>query len=278
MNLKPYKLVISGSGTRFPIFVGALKALYEHGFTFSEVSGTSGGAIIAAGLALGFTIDEIINLCLDVLPNINKLIDPSLISLFWNWGLIKGDIIESLFLKHTKGKKLSETVIPLHVVTVNYDKASDDQPYHILNSIENPNVCIAQAVRASMAIPLVFTPKIIDNDRYIDGGVAASFPIDMFGNSSDVIGLNVVGFGTAAHSKNTPIGIKGFPKYIFDMISILMSAVNKEYLDDANLVKIINLKTNHSSLNFNLKEKDIVDMIDGGYTITKNYLLKLSSF
>ena len=51
MTRKKVKLVLSGSGTRYPCFIGTIQRLLEEGYEIEEVCGTSGGAIIAAGFA-----------------------------------------------------------------------------------------------------------------------------------------------------------------------------------------------------------------------------------
>ena len=55
---KTYKLVLSGSGTRYSCFIGAIKRLFEEGIEIDEVCGTSGGGIIAAGLGWKYDKDN----------------------------------------------------------------------------------------------------------------------------------------------------------------------------------------------------------------------------
>lgn len=260
---KKYKLVLSGSGTKFPVFIGAIKRLEEEGVEFVAVCGTSGGAIVAAGLASGLSASrDMIDMSKDFLPRLTSLLDPSLFSLFWNWGLIKGDILEKEFEKNLKGR-IGESLIPLKIITVNYDKRSSENPYNIFCSETTPHISLSKAVRASMSIPLVFSPVIIDGDRHIDGGVAANFPIDIFGNEENVIGLNFV--EKAVKTKKKAGGIKGLIGYILDIVDIFISAASKEYKDDAPNAKIFNLPVVQSGFDFFMSEEDVILMLESGY-------------
>ena len=55
---KDIDLVLSSSGVRAPCFIGAIDALKERGYNIRRIAGSSGGAIIAAGYALGMTTGE----------------------------------------------------------------------------------------------------------------------------------------------------------------------------------------------------------------------------
>lgn len=260
---KKYKLVLSGSGTKFPVFIGALKRLEEEGIEFEEACGTSGGAIIAAGLASGYKASsDLINLSKDFMPRLNKLLDPSLRSLFWSWGLIRGEKLEKEFRTFLPGK-MKHTDIPLRIVTVNYDKRSKENPYNVFCSKSTPEADLYKAVRASMSIPLVFTPVKIDGDRHIDGGIAANFPLDIYGDSENVIGLNFM--ASPKKRKTRQWGVKALIGYILNVVDIFINAASKEYIDDAPQARIFNLPTVQDGLDFFMSEEDVDLMISEGY-------------
>ena len=56
---KELDIVLASSGTRAPCFIGAIDAILEKGYNIRRIAGFSGGAIIAAGFALGMSIDEL---------------------------------------------------------------------------------------------------------------------------------------------------------------------------------------------------------------------------
>jgi NTE family protein len=259
--MKKVKLVLSGSGTRFPVFVGAVKRLSEEGYEFEAVCGTSGGSIVAAGLSLGFGIDKITDICLDILPGLQRLLDPSLWTLFSKWGLLKGSKMESVLLDHTGRTKFGAAKIPLKVVTVNYDKANTIEPYNVFSTEKTPDVCIARAVRASMSIPFVFEPVLINGDRHVDGGVGSNFPIDIYGeNATDVIGLNMFPNYNGPRRR-----AKSLAEYAFTIIDKFSSASLKEYVTETTCAKVINLETKHGGLNFFMTKAQVLDMMEEGY-------------
>jgi NTE family protein len=263
-NLTAIKLVLSGSGTRFPAFVGAIKRLREEGYYVSEVTGTSGGAIIAAGLGSGYGVGELTNLCRDLLPQFNTFIDVSIFSLLFRKGLIRGKKIEKLF-KNKFISTLGDTRIPIKIITVNYDKTSLEQPYTVFSSEDTPDISLAKAVRASMSLPLIFEPAKIRGDRHIDGGIAANFPVDIYGEEAkDVIGLYLK---TDPPKRPQPSRwwFKGLVQYIFGIIDILMAAATVEHIEDAEYAKIIPLETKQKGLDFSMTKEQVDRMIQDGY-------------
>lgn len=255
--MKKIKLVLSGSGCLYPVHVGAILCLVEHGYEIAEVCGTSGGAMVAAALATGYKANnELVKMIKNTLPAKNGLIDMSIFSLAFNWGLIKGRKIEKEFDKYFV-KKMSETRIPLHVVTTNLDK----QAIKVFSTKDTPNMSVAQAVHASMAIPGVFAPVKIDGDLFVDGGIMANYFLDLFGTGPDVIGLK---FKSVSDDKEG-FPIKSPADYIERVIDALIQGSTNEHMDDATFARTILLESVHKGLDFNMTDTDVDDMIEEGY-------------
>lgn len=268
---KKIKLVLSGSGTRYPVHVGAILRLAEEGYEIAEVCGTSGGAIVAAGLASGYKPnEEIIGMMKQTLPAKNRLIDPSLWALFFRWGLIKGDRLEKIFDKYMV-RSFKETKIPVHIVTTNLER----KVARIFSSTTDPEMSLAKAVRASISIPGVFTPIKIKDELYVDGGVTANYLLDIFGTGEDVIGLR---FGAAhkitdykdAERKE----IKSVSDYINANIDTMIEATTREHIEDAMFARTITLRTSHGGLNFGMTEADVDHMVQEGYDSADKWLRK----
>ena len=167
---KEVKLVLSGSGTLYPVHAGGIIRLAEEGYEITEVCGTSGGAIIAAALGSGYKPnEEIVDMIKKTLPAKNKLIDYSLWALLTRWGFVKGERIEKLFRKYLVDT-LGETKIPVHIVTVDIER----RVHRVFSTDTDPKMSLALAVRASMSIPGVFTPVKIGDSLYVDGGIRSS--------------------------------------------------------------------------------------------------------
>ncbi len=162
---KDIALVLSGGGARGIAHIGVIEELEKQGYVISSISGTSMGALVAATYVLGtmqdykewiYTLDR---------KEIYKLIDFS----FSSSGLIKGDRLFKkmrTFIDDTKIENLK----------INYTAIATD----IKNNKEVvfDRGSIFKAVRASIAIPTVFTPVYETNAILVDGGVVNNIPLN----------------------------------------------------------------------------------------------------
>jgi len=267
--MKKIKLVLSGSGTRYPVHLGGILRLVEEGYEITEVCGTSGGAFVAAIIASGYKInDDLIQLAKDTLPAKNNLIDYSFFSLFLKWGIIKGNKIEKFFAKHIVST-FKETSIPLHVVTTNLNRKAG----RIFSTVVDPEMSVVKAVRASMSIPGVFAPVRIDSELYVDGGVTGNFMLDIFGTGEDVVGLY---FGPTSQlqdwTEQEKVPINNVKDFISANVAAMMSATTKEHLDDAIYARAIPLFSTHHGLNLYMNDKDVDEMVKEGYMSVDKWL------
>jgi NTE family protein len=209
---KPVDLVLSGGGVKFIGLVGAIVALMDAGYSIKRVSGVSAGSIVAAILAAG-TIDgqlsgeEVKELAFSV--PLNKWRDAGPVPLLGAaWGLVRdtslyrGDVAYDWIRSELKNMgvtsfgdllldedqsierrryKLVVTVADLtaaQLVRLPWD-------YRRLYGLDPDEQSVAEAVRASMAIPFFYRPvKLTGVDgktaTLVDGGVLSNFPIDTF--------------------------------------------------------------------------------------------------
>ena len=170
-------LALNGGGMRGALQVGALLEFPGKLLdTFKDgVYGISVGAIIATYIAFGFSpadLAEIFEEWSDV-----PLTPPSVAS-FTNMyaakGLDDGSVIRermrrNFFLK--KGLdfdtlRIRDALIPLHIV------ATDLTNVRVV--LFGKSMHVWDAVRASISLPMVFTPQIIHDRMFVDGGVMCS--------------------------------------------------------------------------------------------------------
>ncbi|WP_338107801.1 patatin-like phospholipase family protein [Neomoorella thermoacetica] len=83
------------------------------------------------------------------------------------WGLMRGDRIEALVRTLTRGLTFAELKVPLYVVAVDVESGE-------LVVLDRGGV--ADAVRASIAMPGLFVPKRLGGRLLVDGAVLASLP------------------------------------------------------------------------------------------------------
>lgn len=262
--MKKIKLVISGSGTKLPVFAGAIKRLEQEGYEIEEVVGTSGGSIIAAAVASGFKAQQIVDLCKNIMPQLAKMMNYSLINFLSNFGFVKGDKIRAEFEKYFI-KTLGEAKIPLHVVTTNFDLDEEE----VFSTANTPKIETAIACGASMAIPAIFEPVAINGDLHVDGGVYANFAIDYFGNNSNVVGLY---FSKTKGRLPRPTGWKKVAEFLGRVIDMFINAKTEKDIKDAPLTNKIPLKTSVNGLSFDLTEEQIDQMVNEGFTQTDLWL------
>lgn len=280
---KTYKLVLSGSGTRYPCFIGAIKRLLEEGIQIDEVCGTSGGGIIGAGLSWTYdkndplkTTKELEDLALEFLPgplldprmvdfafsvNLGNLFKPGKKVLYRNThGIFKGNKLLNKLRKEVKRKNLTPR-IPVRITTFNTNM-KEAKIWTLEDGVE-----LALLVRATMSLPFIFDPVLINGDLHTDGGATANFPLDVFGEDADVIGLtfgNISGIRSEVNDKITLASA-----HIDGMMAATM---NEDIRDAGNRSRVCRIRTRHGGLNLNMTKDQVNDQIREGYESVSKWL------
>ncbi|HTZ15770.1 MAG TPA: patatin-like phospholipase family protein [Mycobacterium sp.] len=205
-------VVLSGGGVKFIGLVGAIVALMDAGYSFKRASGVSGGSVVAAILAAAskgdqLTSQEVKELALSV--PLDKWRDAAPVPFLGPaWGLLRdtsmyrgdfaydwirselknlgvttfGDLsLDEDHLIEGRRCKLVVTVADLtaaQLVRLPWD-------YRRLYGLDPDEQLVADAVRASMAIPFFYRPVTLTSatgqpSTLVDGGVLSNFPIDSF--------------------------------------------------------------------------------------------------
>lgn len=194
---KKVGLVLSGGGAKGMAHIGALKVIEEAGIPIDYIVGTSMGSIIGGLYAIGYTpeqMDSMVRkqdwqfLLSDRTPRSNKNMaeretdEQFIISVPFSktairevtGGLIKGQNISNLFSQLTLGYHdsidFNRLPIPFACVAEDIVKGEEKVFHHGI---------LATAMRASMAIPGVFTPVRLDGMVLVDGGVVNNYPVNV---------------------------------------------------------------------------------------------------
>ncbi len=188
-------LVLSGGGAKGVAHIGVLKAMEEAGLTPDYITGTSMGSIMGGLYSIGYSADEMAEIVNNidwdrVLTNkipLDKvtfeekdyygryLLDFSIKNkkLQFPSGVIDGQALIELFSEKTRLvhdiTDFNKFPIPFACVATNIVTG---EPV-VLNKGS-----LAMAMRASMAIPSVFTPVKIDGNLLVDGGLVRNMPVD----------------------------------------------------------------------------------------------------
>jgi NTE family protein len=181
--------------------------------------------------------------------------------------------LKKLFDKLFEGKTLGETKIPLWCAVTNITK----NRLEFLSSEHNPDMPIAEAVRASSCIPMIFKSVLYNGDIYVDGGMFADFPVDIFEIDSSCCRV-----GTPKGSNDQTLGcmIEGNRAYlsakqnmwILDWIDALVDTwvdvgIKKSIDNAPKHVAIANATgLGINTLDFNLSKDTKISLIAEGYS------------
>ena len=219
-------LMLSGGAGLGFFHGGVVKSLVEHDLLPDVISGASAGSIIAA--LVGTRTNEELK---------NILTPEAIYTKFCQWRLWKGFSKDSLL----DSTNLENALIELFDLTtfeeaykktgkhmtITVSPADLHQFSRLLNAKTSPNAIIAQAVRASCAIPIVFSPvqlkaknqagdivPYIPTRRFADGSIMADLPFQrlarLYGvNHSIVSQTNPISTLFRARDKRDTTGLLG---------------------------------------------------------------------
>lgn len=269
---KKIKLVMSGSGTKFPVFIGAIRRLEEAGCEIEAVAGTSGGAIVAAGIASGKThSDDMEALVREVLPQMPKLVKPSILSLVWNFGFFKTRKLRKVLDQHLVSR-MGNVRVPCKIVTANVDARGDERSAVVWSNSETPDQNLAEVTAASMAIPFVFEQVLIDGEDHVDGGLLKNFAVDAFGNASNVVGLTFSGRLGKYEEAPWWRPVSRLVNRFLRLLDLVMVQNVREDIEDASKATTILLKTSIGGLDFDIDNQKIDTMIQDGWESVDKFL------
>lgn len=209
-------LVLSGGGAKGLSHIGTLKALEENHIPIDYITGTSMGGIVGALYAAGYSPQQIekIALTTDFQDWVNgryksdysfyfqkSSVNASLLTakLSIDTGLrmsIRNNLVNDIPLNFALIELLSQASA---IAKDNFDNLFI--PYRCMvsdvfsqNSITVKKGSLAEAVRATMTVPLIYRPIKLDNQYVFDGGLYNNFPADVMKkefNPDYMIGVNV---------------------------------------------------------------------------------------
>ena len=155
--------------------IGALKARETALADVREISGSSAGAILALFLALGMSVDEILDLSLSL--NIPSFVKIRLGSFFNKFGFVDmGPIRKKLVDICGSDPTFSELDMKIYVSA--FCLNTSETVYFSKDS--HPDMKVIDAVCMSMAVPFIFACGSYENRTYVDGGVKEEFPLTPF--------------------------------------------------------------------------------------------------
>ena len=164
MSDKSLSLILGSGGARGMAHIGVIRWLEEHDYKIASISGCSMGALVGGIYACGKLAEFTDWLrALDKL-DIVKLLDVTLS----DGGFVKGDRIIETLKELVGNHRIEELPITFTAVAANIE----DEKEVWLN--RGP---VFDAIRASISLPLFFTPAQLGEQRLLDGGILNPVPI-----------------------------------------------------------------------------------------------------
>jgi len=175
---KRVALVIGSGAIKCAASIGMFQVLEEANIEVDLVVGCSGGAIYGVGKAFGFELDEIKelsdatwtkDLMQGYMMNLKASKDGTL-AFNERSGMVDDSFLNDKLRSVCRGKNFADSKIPIVVVAT--DMMSGEP-------VEFSRGDIFDAVRASLAIPMIFPPWEVDGSLFVDGAASNPLPIDI---------------------------------------------------------------------------------------------------
>lgn len=160
-------LVLGSGAARGLSHIGVIKAIEKRGLEIHCVAGSSIGALIGACFAKEKSVKSIEALAIDTdWKKMLELVDPNPASILK--GLVQGKKIKQLLKRILDDVEFGDLALPLTVMATDLERGESV-------AIKEGNV--ADAVRASISMPAIFTPVKKEDVFLIDGGPADPLPV-----------------------------------------------------------------------------------------------------
>lgn len=167
MKHKRIGLALGSGGARGWAHIGVINAIREAGLDVYAVAGTSMGSLVGAAFASGKISDlQHVAQNLDWRQVLSMMLEFSLP----RTGLIDGARIVEFVREHVLATDIEHLPMPFAAVATDIQTGEE---------VVLKTGSVTDAVRASIAIPGLFTPLITDKRALVDGGLVNPLPINI---------------------------------------------------------------------------------------------------
>jgi NTE family protein len=213
----PKVAVVLGAGAAKGFaHIGVLKVLEANKIPVDMIVGTSAGSFVGSLYAYGFTAFQLQKISFGLQQS--DLVDLG----FPDNGFIRGEKLQDYINKMVRNTPMEKLRIPFYAVSTDIQSGRE-----MVFGSGNTGM----AVRASCSIPGVFTPAVINNRMYVDGGVVSPVAVDVarkFG-ADVVIAVDLSGGGEAPRPQGTM-------ETILQAINIMYEKITSNQLRHADVV------------------------------------------
>ena len=226
--MKKIGLALGGGGAKGLAHIPLLEVLDEFAIEPHQIAGTSMGAVVGLLYASGNTGKEIregINHMsylegesfTDVMTTKEVFKWFDYIQIDWNGdALLVTDTFLTDLMQNVKGTTFEELKYPLKVVAADFWKRKQV----VLESGD-----LRSAIHASMGLPGIFKPIVINDQVLVDGGAVNPVPYDILDDCDIVIAVNVMGSRTEGDGL-----IPSLSEAVFNTFQIMQASILEQKL------------------------------------------------
>ena len=189
MRRKTFALALGGGGARGLAHVAVLEAIDELGVRPAAIAGTSIGAMVGAAYAAGLSGKEIRRHALTLAHDGSEIFRRLMVaragklSNIWSMGfgsatLVDPEKICQQFMPEAVPEDFGELKITLTII------ASD---LYRRKQVVFSEGALRPALAASIALPSVMRPVVVDDQVLIDGGATNPLPFDQLRGRADIV-------------------------------------------------------------------------------------------
>lgn len=309
-------LILSGGGVKFIGLVGAIVRLMEDGYSFQRASGVSAGSVVAAIVAAASKDDQLSSAQVKELGlsvPLRKWRDAAPIPLVGPaWGLLRdtGLYRGDYAYDWIRGELKNLGVTKFGDLAIDDDNLLEERRYRAVVTVADLTTgqlvrlpwdyrrvygldpdeqFVADAVRASMAIPFFYRPVTLRSasgleSTLVDGGLLSTFPIDSLDRPDakpprwPTFGITVVpklfeGIESALPGLR-PLRRLGPPTLLEKLILTMvlghdLTRLNEPWVS-ARAIRVVS--TEVSALDFNISRERLEEQYDRGYAAAGEFL------
>ncbi|WP_291127578.1 patatin-like phospholipase family protein [Flavobacterium sp. UBA7682] len=293
--------IFEGGGVKGAAFGGAYKACTEAKINFIGNIGTSAGSIVAALISAGFKSDELLEAMKKPFSDFLKKPDTSKIShklkykisqslganldkigsINYALGMYSSEEIEVWIDEILKSHLYKNTSAPAGPITFSQLPKSlvilatniSTGSFKCWSTKSTPDASVAFAVRCSCSIPFFFQPVQENKTLYVDGGIIANLPLFLIRelaleNQNPILCFRLIENNIEKKDPKTGIDL------IKLLIPSLLNGTTEIQLNMQKYRQVIDIPTgNISSINFNIANTEIQQLVANGEQAVKEFIL-----
>jgi NTE family protein len=280
MLIPPYRITLSGGGLKGVAHIGALEVLSERGLlkALREYVGISAGALVAFCLCLGTGLSEL-RMIISLLDfGLVRDLDPeSILNFPETFGLDTGANLEKLLKAILRARRIDPEITfrqlsdlhvgpNLRVIAMNLNTCYPQE----FSVEKSPDISVCLAVRASMSLPVYFTPvqDPATGHHLSDGGIYFPSPFKFLTDEERKHTLSI----TFNHRHKPKKEIKSLQDYLYQVYNSLDYQTAVELGNDwESNILYINCEAVHI-IQFELSQEDKIALMDSGRTSAEEFL------